>query len=54
MYGQKSLIIIINLPFSEWRKIVTNGRFATAAIERIVHSVHLIDTGSKEQTKENF
>ena len=41
-YERKSLIITLNLEFSQWNQIFTNSRLTAALVERLVHHAHII------------
>jgi len=42
-----SLIVTTNLPFGEWSKVFPDPRLAKAAVDRITHRAHIIDTGTE-------
>ena len=42
-----ALIIIINLPFSEWTTVFPNPRLCKALLDRITDRAHIIETGTE-------
>ncbi len=42
-----SLIVTTNLPFGEWTKVFPDPRLAKAAVDRLTHRAHIIDTGTE-------
>ena len=41
-----TLVIITNLPFSEWTKVFPNARLCKALLDRITDRATIIETGS--------
>lgn len=42
-----AVILITNLPFSEWTQVIPNARLCKALLERITDRAHIIETGSE-------
>jgi len=42
-----SLIVTTNLPFGEWTRIFPDPRLAKAAVDRLTHRAHIIETGTE-------
>ncbi len=42
-----SVIVTTNLPFSEWTKVFPDPRLAKAAVDRLTHRAHIIETGTE-------
>ncbi len=41
------MIIITNLPFSEWSQTIPNPRLCKALVDRLTESPHIIATGKE-------
>ncbi len=46
-YEQTSLIVTTNLPFEQWTEVLDNERLTGAALDRLTHRCHIVETGSE-------
>jgi DNA replication protein DnaC len=46
-YERSSLIVTTNLPFEQWTEVLDNERLTGAALDRLTHRCHIIETGGE-------
>lgn len=46
---RRALLVTTNLPFSEWTSVFPDARLCRAAVDRLTHRAHIIDTGTESQ-----
>ena len=46
-YERTSLIVTTNLPFEQWTEVLDNERLTGAALDRLTHRCHIVETGSE-------
>lgn len=46
-YERTSLIVTSNLPFEQWTEVLGSERLTGAALDRLTHRCHIIETGSE-------
>jgi DNA replication protein DnaC len=44
-YERASLIVTTNLPFERWTEVLDNERLTGAALDRLTHRCHIVETG---------
>jgi DNA replication protein DnaC len=48
-HERRALVLITNLPFSEWTAIFPDPRLCRAVIDRLTHRAHIIETGTQSR-----
>jgi DNA replication protein DnaC len=46
-YERMSLIVTTNLPFENWTEVLDNERLTGAALDRLTHRCHIVETGGE-------
>jgi DNA replication protein DnaC len=46
-YEKMSLIVTTNLPFENWTEVLDNERLTAAALDRLTHRCHMVETGGE-------
>lgn len=47
LYERSSVIVTTNLPFEQWTEVLDNERLTGAALDRLTHRCHIIETGGE-------
>ena len=45
-YERNSLIVTTNLPFENWTEVLGSERLTGAALDRLTHRCHILETGN--------
>ena len=52
-YERNSVLVTTNLPFENWTEVLGNERFTGAALDRLTHRCHILETkGESYRLKE--
>ena len=46
-YERTALIVTTNLPFEQWTEVLGSERLTGAALDRLTHRCHILETGSE-------
>ena len=46
-YERMSLVVTTNLPFENWTEVLDNERLTGAALDRLTHRCHIVETGGE-------
>jgi len=52
-YERTSLIVTTNLPFEQWTEVLDNERLTGAALDRLTHRCHIVETGGESYRLKN-
>lgn len=47
LYERSSVIVTTNLPFEQWTEVLDNERLTGAALDRLTHRCHILETGGE-------
>ena len=47
-YERTSVILTTNLPFEHWTEVLGSERLTGAALDRLTHRCHIVETGRRE------
>jgi DNA replication protein DnaC len=53
-YESGSLIITSNQPFSQWDRIFPDSMMTVAAVDRVIHHVHILEIEGESYRKNNI
>lgn len=50
-YGEKSIVMVSQLPVNEWHGVIGDNAVADAILDRIIHNSHRLELGGESMRK---